>query len=315
MKLKDLIQEIGNKETSGVPNWMMGYFKRRTISFFNGQSDSTTDVCWIQSKNFTIDLRLPKNLVKNKNINTYSISDLDEVANYEGWIANSIYDGEKLSWSGGVSYLNHNKWPEPAFLKKVGNCMLEFSPSDVYVEDWRLQNTTKGPLIGLELIEEINLTTNKVTRKGGGLIISAQYAAICLGREPNLDDDFQKKEESLQEILLDKSINIKEKEELLRFETSVAKGDLDTGYKIYLSTNPNKDDKELFLLDGYKYNEKSNEIIQTFTDNNQIYKRVYTIDFIDLEFNFAIQTNTTDEAENWFEQEKRTLDRYLETLN
>ncbi|MBU3015838.1 hypothetical protein KO488_13810 [Poseidonibacter lekithochrous] len=314
MKIKDLIEKIGNKDNGGVPNWMMGYFKRRTISFFNGQSDNTTDVCWIQSKNFTIDLRLPKNPVKNKDVNKYSIRDLDEVANYEGWVADSIYDGEKLSWSGGVSYLNHNKWPEPAFLKKVGNCMLEFSPSDVYVEDWRLQNHKKGPLIGLELVEETNLTTNMVTRKGGGLIISAEFAAICLGREPKVDESFQNQEKSLEEILLDENTIIKEKEEILKFETSVAKGDLESGYTIYLSTSPNRNDKELFLLDGYEYDEKNNQIIQTFTDHHQMYKRVYTIDFIDLEFDFATQTNTTDEAKAWFEQEKRTLNRHLEIL-
>ncbi len=37
---------------------MLGCFRRRCISFANGESDEQTIVYWFQSRNFTIDLRL-----------------------------------------------------------------------------------------------------------------------------------------------------------------------------------------------------------------------------------------------------------------
>lgn len=211
MKLNDLIKIIDKKDKKGVPSWMLGYFKRRSISFYNGLTDITTDVCWIQSRTFTIDLRLPKKVMEKKDISNYSKDELSEVSNYEGWVADSIYDGEKLFWDGGVSYQNRNKWPEPAYLKKVGNCMMEFCPSNVYVEDWRLQNKNQGSMIGLRLVEEIDTKTNEVSKKDGGLIICGEFAAICLGREEKTEAKFSSSSLTLEDILLDENITNDEK--------------------------------------------------------------------------------------------------------
>ena len=314
MKLKDLIKTINKKDQNGVPDWMLGYFKRKTISFYNGLSDSITDVCWFQSRTFTIDLRLPKNKIEKKDILEYSQEELEQISNYEGWFADSIFDGEKLSWRGGVSYQNVIKWPEPAILKRVGNCMIEFCPSNALVEDWRFQNTKEDYLIGLELIEEINLSTNKTIRNGGALIISGEFAAICLGRDKTTEEKFSSNLETLEDILLDKNIDIKEKKKFLNFETSVAKGNLDTGYNIYLSTNPNKYDEELTSLDGFELSKDKEYIFQTYEEKGEKFKRIYKIDIIDANFKFETTTKTSKDSEIWFEKESKTLGRYLEEL-
>jgi hypothetical protein len=314
MRLKDLIKTIDKKDQNGIPNWMLGYFKRKSISFYNGKSDFITDVCWFQSRTFTIDLRLPKRKLEKKDIKFYSKYEFEEIANYEGWIADSIYDGKKLFWKGGVSYLNTNKWPEPAFVQKVGNCMMEFCPSNSFVEDWRLQNTKEDSLIGLELIEEINLTTNEILRNSGGLIICGEYAAICLGRDKNTEEKFSKMDFSLEDILLSDDFSNDEKAKFLNFETSVARGNLDDGYDIILSTNPNKYDEKLLDLDYFEFSEDKKYIYQIFEENNQKIKRVYKIDMIDSNFKFEYTTKTTQDAKNWFKKEERTLNRYLENV-
>ena len=45
--------------------------------------------------------------------------------------------------------------------------MMEFSPSNAYVEDWRIKSRAQGTLLSLELIEEKNLTTETCRHRGG----------------------------------------------------------------------------------------------------------------------------------------------------
>ena len=58
MTLQELIARHAHKAEHGVPDWMPGFWKRYSISFANGMTDLHTHVCWMQSRNFTIDLRL-----------------------------------------------------------------------------------------------------------------------------------------------------------------------------------------------------------------------------------------------------------------
>lgn len=314
MKLIDLVKLINKKDKTGVPDWMIGLYKRNIISFYNGKSDNTTDVFWMQSRTFTIDLRLPKSRIDKKNLDNYSKDELKEIGNYEGFLADSIYNGEELSWEGGISYHNRNKYPEPALLKKVGNCLLEFCPSNAYVEDWRLQNSSDNYLVGLDLIEEVNVSKNEIIRNSGGLIIAGEYAALCLGRKKEIDDKFNSMDSSLEDILLDEDTNILFKEELLSFETSLAKGTLEDGYNVLFSTNPKRYDENLFILDGFELSEDEKYIIHKFTKNDEKIKRVYKIDLIDTSFKFAFTSETSDEAKKWFKKEEVTLGRYLEKL-
>jgi len=88
-----------------------------------------------------------------------------------------------LSWQEAQACFQlHNRWVEPAILKRVGNCMMEFYPSDAYIEDWHLQPVDSAALIGLRLIEERDLASGKVRHKGGGLIVGGDYAGLVLGR-------------------------------------------------------------------------------------------------------------------------------------
>jgi hypothetical protein len=111
-----------------LPQYLMGSFRRKSITFFNGMTDEKTIVYWFQSKSFSIDLRL----VDGNNTSIYQ---------RQGWIGDTIWDAktELLSWHIKHNYQNHVQWPEPAKLYQIGNSILEFSPSNAYVEDWRQQ--------------------------------------------------------------------------------------------------------------------------------------------------------------------------------
>lgn len=59
MTLKELIRQHAQANKTGVPDWLVGCFRRYSISFANGDTDLKTQVFWLQSRNFTIDIRMP----------------------------------------------------------------------------------------------------------------------------------------------------------------------------------------------------------------------------------------------------------------
>ena len=143
MNLIELCSKLSATSLSDVslPAYLLGVFRRKSISFANGLTDEQTIVYWFQSKSFTIDLRL-------KNAKSTPILER------QGWIGDTLWDNDQqqLSWNVTSNYQNHVQWPEPARLHSVGNAIFEFSPSNSYVEDWR-QQATRGLYLGLRLRE------------------------------------------------------------------------------------------------------------------------------------------------------------------
>ena len=150
MHLNDLCAQLPPTVSDGyLPNFLMGCFRRKSITFFNGTTDERTIVYWFQSRHFTIDLRLTN-------------AQTTPLLARQGWVGNTVWNNttELLSWQITSSYQNHSQWPEPAKLHAIGNSILEFSPSNSYVEDWR-QQATQGDFLGLRLYQARNLVTNE----------------------------------------------------------------------------------------------------------------------------------------------------------
>lgn len=312
MNLLDLVNRHPFRPDSSVPEWMLGYFRRRTISFADGQTDAQTLVCWFQSRNFTIDLRLPveADLVPARALAYYSPAELLVLANHEGWEALSHWDGSRLSWHGGTSLQLHNRWPEPALLSRIGNCMIEFAPSGAYVEDWRLQPSSPGALIGLRLIEEREQHSGKVLHRGGGLIVCGDYAALVLGRPESLVDDGT----TLRERVADAAGDIQRLEALLDFETSVARGSLDSGFTVLHSTRPERVGQQLLTLDGFEYLPDAQQVRQVFERNGVACVRLFTIDTLEPTLCYPQATGFTPDAAAWYDAESPTLARYSSPL-
>jgi len=324
MKLKELIENHSQRPKTSAPDWLLGCFRRYSISFANGTSDVKTNVFWLQSRNFTIDIRLPiesEQLVA-KPLVEYTNEELLQLANYEGFSAKTDWDGEILSWREADATLQiHNRWTEPAILKRVGNCMVEFCPSNAYVEDWRLQPSKLGPLIGLHLLEERELTSGIVRHKGGGLIVCGDYAGLVLGRaeeiiKPSADATLKT---MVAEVSEDKELLSK----LFNFETSIAKGSLEQGFSITMSTLANRLGQKIFPLDGFEspslYHHQSLgdiEIVrQQLVIDGKEYERIFTIDTIEAQIEFNLTTAIDPETVAWFLRESPTLMRYTEVLD
>ena len=97
MHIRQLIRHLAKPPVKSVPDWMLGCFKRRSISFASGDCDTDTHVFWLQGRNMTIDLRLPIELeqIPNKALEGYSREALHAWANYEGWYAETVWKDNK----------------------------------------------------------------------------------------------------------------------------------------------------------------------------------------------------------------------------
>lgn len=314
MHLKELIKRHEQRALKTVPEWMIGCFKRKSISFANGKTDEETQVFWLQGRNLTIDLRLPIDADQiKKPWQTCSQEELYQLTNYEGWSANSQWDYHQLSWSGGTAFQLHNRWPEPGILSRTGDCMMEFSPSNAYVEDWRIKSRAHGTLLSLELIEEKNLTTETCRHQGGALIINGSWAGLVLGRQKALNQTVPKQQ--LRDLLKSQKYNPKLAKQIFNFETSVAEGSLDDGYKIKHSTQPSLVNDTMIPLEGFEFDAKQNEVFQLFNENGDTILRRFSIDTIEPSFDYSACTAWTPESKQWFEKEQETLGRYLQGIN
>lgn len=315
MHLKQLLEQSPVVAKHSIPEWMIGCFKRRSISFANGITDAHTRVFWLQGRNLTIDLRLPKIQEQvQKTWNVCNQEELQKLVDYEGWYADSLWEDDILSWCGGTSFQIHNRWPEPAILNRVGDCMIELSPNSTYVEDWRLKSRSQGPLVSLRLIEEINLTTGDCRHRDGALIINGDWAGLVLGRSNEII--CETKNTQLRDLLKQKQTTPGFCEQVFNFETSVAQGSLENGYIVAHSTQATRLERPLFCLDGFDIDKSKNEIIHTFLgDDKEKIQRRFAIDTFEQTFHYHPTTKMADESQTWFEEEHQTLGRYLEIIN
>ena len=197
----NLFETLGQLEpitaaTGTVPTYLMGAFRRKSISFYNGLTDENTIVYWFQSKSFTIDLRLnsvtytPISELQASSGSTHRATHNTPVTECQAWVGYTHWDAQNasLSWELSSNYQNHTQWPEPATLHSIGNCILEFSPSNAYVEDWR-QQASKGLFLGLRLVKAVHVATQQEISLDGGLIICGEHMAYAQSRLPHIQQN------------------------------------------------------------------------------------------------------------------------------
>lgn len=311
MHLHELVAHYPQKPAQGVPDWMLGFFKRRAISFADGLTDVQTHVCWFQSRNFTIDLRLPQTdrQVPAKPLSACSAEELQALANYEGWEALCSWENEVLSWHTDTSFQVHNRWPEPGVLKRIGNCMIEFAPSGAYVEDWRLQSSTPGALIGLRLLDEKDLESGVVHHRGGGLIVCGEHAAMVLGRAYPLESGTPLRDQVTHRVDDPQWLN-----RAFNFETSVAEGTLLEGFKVTRSTLAGRIGQPLLSLDGFERMADGKHLTQTLLVDGRTRERRFVIDTLEPHLRYDQATGFTPEAAQWYARESLTLSHYTRPL-
>lgn len=284
MNLFGILKKIPESQNfdDPIPSYLYGAFRRKSISFFNGLTDENTIVYWFQSRSFTIDLRLKHRT---------------ETPAHErqGWIGHTLWDAEKalLSWqvADASNYQNHVQWPEPAKLHAIGNCILEFSPSNVYVEDWR-QQVHSGLYLGLRLKTAVDIESGEQLNMDGGLIICDQHVAYILTRLPEIQNIVSH---------LDLTAEGLENNNIESFEVSIGTD----GYTKSYSTSSEQTDQP-FNFDAFDIINDSTLKQRTLLNGRQI-DLIFDIDIYQSNHLFQQQTLTMPDSEHWLKSEESHL--------
>lgn len=177
-------------EPLAVPQWTLGCFHRRCITFATGIEDASTRVIWVQSHGLTADLRLPlvrPDVRDRGGLAACTPGERAELARGEGFVARTSWDGALMHWDAFAAFQPYEKWPEPGRLERVGACLVEWAPSGIYVEDWRLQPGGSGLSVGLQLVSETG--EDSVSRpRDGALVIAGDHALMVIARRAPLPD-------------------------------------------------------------------------------------------------------------------------------
>ena len=284
--------EILDKKTEtfnqdkNIPAYLYGAFRRKSISFFNGLTDEKTIVYWFQSQSFTIDLRL-KHATETLPIEC------------QAWIGDTLWDSthELLSWNitKEANYQNHTQWPEPAKLHAIGNCILEFSPNNAYVEDWR-QQANQGLFLGLRLTHATHVESQEKINLHGGLIICDQFIAYAQSRLP----DIQRQINAHTDLKKAYKMGVTS-DQISSFEVSIG---FDGQLKA-LSTQCEQIGKK-FNFENFDILDE-HHLTQTILINGESYRLNYQIDTFIKNHIFQNQTLTPQESQEWFKTEQNHL--------
>ncbi|MCO8114292.1 hypothetical protein NI465_08945 [Acinetobacter lwoffii] len=266
-----------------IPGFLYGAFRRKSISFYNGLTDENTIVYWFQSHSFTIDLRLKSQTGT-------------AVQERQGWIGNTLWDSasQLLSWEvkDYANYQNHVQWPEPARLHAVGNCILEFSPNNVYVEDWR-QQVQHGLFLGLRLQSALDVQSGQKLEMDGGLIICGDHIGYALTRLPEVQSAVAQMDLKAVDPTVFALVE--------SFEVSIG---TDGQAKTY-STRSSETGKT-FNLENFEVLNESSLVQHVILDDREI-DLIFELDIYQPDYEFQYRTPTTTEAESWLKSEQEHL--------
>jgi hypothetical protein len=313
MELAELCSLHGTTPTShGVPAWTLGCFRRRCITFFNGDSDESTLVLWLQSRGLTADLRLAPDRPRPTSrdaLSELSLAELTRLAEVEGGITATRFESTSSSdvelagtmhWPDWTAFQVHAKWPEPGQLRRVGDCLTEFAPSGAYVEDWRLQPSGEGPLVGLTLLEEREARTGQLLHQGGGLVIAGDHALFVRGRAVELP-----RVARLAELMERAAAEPALLEAIFGFEASYARRDGTGRFVITHSTLPWREGKPLLSTGGFTM--EDGMLVQKAREQARGIERRFQIDTLEESYEDWLATPASPGAVTWLNTEERTL--------
>ena len=304
MTLDDLAASQPFATPLAVPEWTLGCWRRRCITYANGAEDTDTQVIRLQSHGLTADIRVPKvrpPLVGKEHLGDCTDQELARLARAEGSIAETTWseaDG-LMSWNTVTAFQPYDRWPEPGRLRRVGTALIAWAPSGIYVEDWRLQPGSTGLCVGLRLVSETGLDGKERPREGG-LLIAGDHALLVLGRHTPLPmGRAWELIEAAPDPLQPASV---------AFDCQVSYAlRQDRRYVTVLSIDPFANGALLFLETGFERGETPDELIQRPGSHELWTRRRWKIDTLLPDQKRPRATPAAENGAAWFEAEQTSL--------
>jgi hypothetical protein len=284
-----------------VPEWTLGCFHRRSITFATGQEDTSTRVIWLQSHGMTADIRIPAtrpDLAGKTSLSDCTPEELTGLAAGDGFIARTSWIDGEMHWDAFAGFQPYNKWPEPGRLERVGPCLIEWPPSLVYVEDWRLQPGSDGLSVGLRLLSETGSDGIERPRQGG-LVIAGDHALMVIDRREPLPEG---RVQEMIEAAADPHALAQQ-----AFDLQVAYGRRQAStYQTVLAVNPFAEGRPLFAPDSFAVSSLQT-LVQTGDGSEGWRKRLWAIDTLLPDQGRPAATPASAEGLAWLKAETQTL--------
>lgn len=303
MTLEEIAAAIGPKVPEAVPAWVHGAFKRRSITFATGLEDARTLVIWVQSHRMTGDIRIhpgrPR-IAASDRLEDMDRKTLEVLASVEGGFADTSWQDGLMSWDNWIGFQPYSKYPEPGILRRTGDCMIEFAPSGIYVEDWRFMPTKPGLLGALKLIAEIDHRGTTVARNGG-YVFAGQHAILVLGRRKPLPDGLP-----AQAFVRTSDDPLAAARQVLECSVDYATND-GQGFSIVASTNPWREGRRIALASCFEHSGDPDVLVEKVEDEPGVVSRLWRIDSLQSTVAFPLSTLAPPESLEWLEGEADTL--------
>jgi hypothetical protein len=296
MTLEELARSAPVARGPDAPAWTLGCFHRRSITYATGHEDATTRVIWTQSCGLTGDLRLPAvrpDVSARGALLECAPAELVELAKGEGGVADTGFEGGLMRWSNWAAFQPYDKWPEPGELRRIGPALIEFAPSGIYVEDWRLQPGSEGLRIGLRLISEAPPGGAHGPRDGG-LVIAGDHAIFALARRRPLAEGLP----AWRQLADDCSLA----ETVFDAQAAYARREPDGRWRIALSIDPFAEG-EILPLEGFEP-AAPGVLRQTLADGSE---RLWKVDELTADQPLPAATPAAPEGAAWLDREAETL--------
>lgn len=295
---ESISREAAPRRGPSVPEWTLGCFRRRSITFFTGAEDAATEVIWLQSRGLTADFRRTPPAAHAASLDALAALDtaaLVALARVEGGLARTRWDGQLMHWSDWVAFQTHARWPEPGRLARVGGCLMELAPSGAYVEDWRYQQERGGPLIGLELIDERDARDGALLHRGGGLVICGEHAGFVRGRAQPLPEG-GRLEDHVRAHAADPAALATAFGCDAAYARAGAKRD---EFTVCLATRPWREGEPLLSLDGFEP-AGDGRLVQRVNEGGRPIVRHFSVNTLEGELPSSPATRVAPETEAWF---------------
>lgn len=303
MTLDDIAARLERTDEPRVPQWALGTVHRRSITFATGIEDTQTFVVWVQAHGMTGDLRI--NPARPQLAPGTRLSDLDHqtlirLATVEGGTATtSLRSDGLMAWNDWIGFQPYDKYPEPGIMRRIGDCMIEFAPSGIYVEDWRFQKSAPGLLAGLRLVAETDHAGNALPR-AGGLVIAGDHAILSLARRNELPDGTR-----AQDYVRESSDPAAALARIFDCTVDYAVKTATT-FTIKASTDPRREGTLLPLNSSFEFGSTPGTLIQHL-EGGEIRSRLWQIDSLTPNVEFPPATHAGDAELAWLAREADTL--------
>ena len=304
MTLDELARKFPAPPPPRVPDWALGTHRRRSISFATGFEDLSTFVVWVQAHGMTGDLRIhPARppLAAGDRLEDLDLESLVRLASVEGGIAATAWAEGLMRWSGWIGFQPYDKYPEPGLLRRVGDCMIEFAPSGIYVEDWRYQKSGPGILAGLRLVAE-TAGDGCEHKRAGGLVIAGDHAMLVLGRRVPLAEGTR-----AQDLVRESDDPVAALRQALDCTVDFAERNAEGTFRVKASTDPRREGSDLDVARRFIPGRADNELIELRDGDAAVASRLWRIDSLEGEREFPLATTVPAERLDWLAAEADTL--------